>query len=94
MGLRRARHAHAPDGPAWNLSLGLSRRPSNRGCACWDWASRPAGMLSVKSPHVACERVNVPMFAGLPSSGLRTVRGVGRHAKARFRILKNQGSAS
>ena len=53
------------------------------------------GMLGVKSHHVACEAgVEVLMFAGLPSSGLRTVRGVGRHAKARFRILKNQGSAS
>ena len=31
------------------------------------------------------------MFAGLPSSGLRTVHGVGRHAKARFRILKKPG---
>lgn len=52
------------------------------------------GTLSVKSHHVACERVKVPMFAGLPSSGFRTVRGDGQHAKARLRILKNQGSAS
>ena len=55
MGLRRARRAHAPDGPAWNLSPRLSRRPSNRAVCAGDWASRPTGMLSVKSHHVACE---------------------------------------
>ena len=39
-------------------------------------------MLGVKSHHVACEAgVEVPMFAGLPSSGLRTVRGVGATCK-------------
>lgn len=94
MDLRRARRAHAPDGPAWNLSLGLSRWPPAGVVHAGDWASRPTGMLSVKSHHVACERVKVPMFAGLPSSGLRTVRGDGQHAKARFLILKNQGSSS
>ncbi len=33
------------------------------------------GMLGVKSHHVACEGAKVPMFAGLPSSGFRAVRG-------------------
>lgn len=91
MGLRRARRANARlELEAWGFRGGHSTGVVHAG----DWASRPMGMLSVKSHHVACERVKVPMFAGLPSSGFRTVRGVGRHAKARFRILKNQGSAS
>lgn len=102
MGLRRARRArraHASDGPAWNLKPG-TRAWGFRGghstgvVRAGDWVSRPTGMLGVKSHHVACGRVKVPMFAGLPSSDLRTVHGVGRHAKARFRILKNQASAS
>lgn len=95
MGLRRARRAHAPDGPAWNLSLGLSRRPFNRGCACWRLGFSPYGdAWREESSRGLRGGVEVPMFAGLPSSGLRAVHGVGRHAKAQFRILKNQGSAS
>ena len=44
------------------------------------------GMLGVKSHRVACEAGSrCPCFAGLPSSGLRTVRGDGQHAKARFK---------
>lgn len=94
MDLRRARRAHAPDGPACNLKPGAFAAAIQQGLCMLAIGPRPTGMLGVKSHHVACERVKVPMFAGLPSSGLRAVHGAGRHAKPRFRILKNQGSAS
>ena len=95
MGLRRARRAHAPDGPAWSLKPGAFAVAIQQGLCVLEigflalrdaWREEPSrGLRGV---------VEVPMFAGLPSSGLRAVRGVGRHAKPRLRILKNQGSAS
>ena len=56
MGLRRARRAHAPDGPAWNLKPGAFAAAIQQGLCVLEigflvlW-----GMLSVKSHHVACE---------------------------------------
>ena len=95
MGLRRARRAHAPDGPVWNLKPGAFAAAIQQGLCVLE-----IGFLALRdawreeSSRGLRGGVEVPMFAGLPSSGLRAVRGVGRHAKARFRILKNQGSAS
>lgn len=95
MGLRRARRAHAPDGPAWNLKPGAFAAAIQQGLCMLVIGLSPYGdAWREESSRGLRGGVEVPMFAGLPSSGLRTVHGVGRHAKARFRILKNQGSAS
>lgn len=96
MGLRRARRAHAPDGPAWNLKPGAFAAAIQQGlCMLVIGGFSPCGdAWREESSRGLRGGVEVPMFAGLPSSGLRTVRGVGRHAKARLRILKSQGSAS
>ena len=56
MGLRRARHAHAPDGPAWSLKPGAFATAIQQGlCVLVIGGFSPYGMLSVKSRHVACE---------------------------------------